>query len=143
VIWFGGAEGVFRFAINEHRNLPPKPPLLRQLSTLDGPAVYSGGALPNRLTLGPDSTALRFEYASPNFSHLFQPQFQVKLQGYDKAWSWWSDALYGDCTDLPPGDYQFMVRSRDHQGNLQLSDQLNIYIAPPWYSSPAAWVSYV
>ncbi|GAA0556755.1 ATP-binding protein [Rheinheimera aquimaris] len=143
VIWFGGAEGIFRFAINEHRNLPPKPPLLRQLSTLDGPAVYSGGALPNRLKLGPDSTALRFEYASPNFSHLFQPQFQVKLQGYDKDWSLWSNELYRDYTNLAPGDYQFMVRSRDHQGNLQLSDQLNIYIAPPWYFSTAAWAGYV
>lgn len=143
VIWFGGAEGVFRFAINEHRNLPPKPPLLRQLRVLDGPAVFSGGALPERLKLGPDSTALRFEYASPNFSHLFQPQFQVKLQGHDKEWSQWSNELYRDYTNLAPGDYQFMVRSRDHQGNLQLSNQLNIYITPPWYSSNLAWAAYV
>ncbi|HSG53610.1 MAG TPA: hybrid sensor histidine kinase/response regulator, partial [Rheinheimera sp.] len=31
VLWFGGAEGIFRFALDEHRSLPPKPPQIRQL----------------------------------------------------------------------------------------------------------------
>lgn len=143
VVWFGGAEGIFRFAITEHRNLPPRLPLIRQLRALDGDVFYRGGALPARLKLDAASTGLRFEYASPNFSHLFLPQFQVKLQGHDKNWSGWSNELYRDYTNLPAGDYQFMVRSLDYQGNLQLSAPLNIYIAPPWYASPLAWLLYL
>ncbi|WP_051219874.1 ATP-binding protein [Rheinheimera baltica] len=143
VIWFGGAEGLFRFALDEHRNMPPKPPLLRQLRTLDGSTFYHGGALPKQLKLNANSNALRFEYASPNFSHLFQPQFQLKLQGHDKAWSGWSNELYRDYTNLAPGDYHFMVRSRDHQGNLQLSEQLSFHIAAPWYASTVAWIGYI
>ncbi|SEI13276.1 Signal transduction histidine kinase [Rheinheimera pacifica] len=142
VVWFGGAEGIFRFAITEHRNLPPRLPLVRQLRTLDGNIFYSGGTLPARLKLDAASTGLRFEYASPNFSHLFLPQFQVKLQGHDKNWSGWSNELYRDYTNLPAGDYQFMVRSLDYQGNLQLSAPLNINIAHPWYASPLAWLLY-
>ncbi|WP_349814170.1 hybrid sensor histidine kinase/response regulator [Rheinheimera oceanensis] len=142
VVWFGGAEGIFRFAITEHRNLPPRLPLIRQLRTLDGNVFYSGGALPAQLKLDAASTGLRFEYASPNFSHLFLPQFQVKLQGHDKNWSGWSNELYRDYTNLPAGDYQFMVRSLDYQGNLQLSAPLNINIAHPWYASPLAWLLY-
>ncbi|MDR6985459.1 signal transduction histidine kinase/CheY-like chemotaxis protein/ligand-binding sensor domain-containing protein [Rheinheimera pacifica] len=142
VVWFGGAEGIFRFAITEHRNLPPRLPLVRQLRTLEGNIFYSGGALPARLKLDAASTGLRFEYASPNFSHLFLPQFQVKLQGHDKNWSGWSNELYRDYTNLPAGDYQFMVRSLDYQGNLQLSAPLNINIAHPWYASPLAWLLY-
>ncbi len=143
VIWFGGAEGIFRFALKDHRNLPPKPPQLRQLRSLEGQLFYTGGTLPAQLKLAAHNTALRFEYASPNFSHLFLPQFQVKLQGHDKNWSGWSNELYRDYTNLPGGDYQFMVRSRDHQGGLQLSRPLNIHIAYPWYASTTAWISYV
>jgi len=143
VVWFGGAEGIFRFAIDEHSNLPPKLPLVRQLRTLDGEIFYNGGTVPQRLQLDAGSTALRFDYASPNFSHLFLPQFQVKLQGHDKTWSGWSNELYRDYTNLPGGDYQFMVRSRDHQGDSQLSAALNIHIAQPWYAGTAAWLSYI
>lgn len=143
VIWFGGAEGVFRFSLNEHHDLPPKPPLLRQLRSIDGAALYSGGAIPEQLQLNADNNSLRFEYASPNFSHLFQPQFQVKLRGHDDNWSGWSNELYRDYTNLAGGEYQFMVRSRDHQGNLQLSGQLNVHIASPWYLSTSALIIYV
>jgi signal transduction histidine kinase/CheY-like chemotaxis protein/ligand-binding sensor domain-containing protein len=143
VIWFGGAEGIFRFALNEHRDLPPTPPLLRQIRSLTGTTFYTGGNIPAQLALDADSTNLRFDYASPNFSHLFQPQFQVKLQGHDKNWSGWSNELYRDYTNLPGGEYQFMVRSRDHDGNLLFSRPLNIYIAHPWYASSMAWLSYI
>ncbi|MDX1392504.1 MAG: response regulator, partial [Rheinheimera sp.] len=143
VIWFGGAEGIFRFALNEHRNLPPSPPLLRQLRSLGGTAFYTGGAIPTQLALNANSTDLRFEYASPNFSHLFQSEFQVKLQGHDQSWSGWSNELYRDYTNLTGGDYQFIVRSRDHQGNLLFSRPINIQIAHPWYASPLAWLSYL
>jgi signal transduction histidine kinase/CheY-like chemotaxis protein/ligand-binding sensor domain-containing protein len=143
VIWFGGAEGIFRFAINEHRHLPPKLPLIRQLRTANDKVLYSGGSIPPRLQLDAGSTALRFDYASPNYSHLFLPQFQVKLLGHDKTWSGWSNELYRDYTNLPGGDYQFMVRSRDHLGESQLSAALNIHIAHPWYAGTAAWLSYI
>nr|WP_205312577.1 ATP-binding protein [Rheinheimera maricola] len=142
VIWFGGAEGIFRFAITEHRSLAPRPPLVRQLRELSGETFYHGGALPTRLKLDAQSTALRFEYASPNFSHLLSAQFQVKLQGHDSNWSGWSNEQYRDYTNLPSGDYQFIVRSRDHEGKLQLSSPLNIHIASPWYNGMLAWTLY-
>ncbi|GAB59463.1 hybrid sensor histidine kinase/response regulator [Rheinheimera nanhaiensis] len=143
VIWFGGAEGIFRFAPAEHRQLAPKPPLLRQLRALDGRLFYQGGALPSRLTLPAADNSLRFDYASANFSHVFGMQFQVKLIGYDTQWSAWSNELYRDYTNLAAGDYQFMVRSRDQQGNEQLSTPLNIHIAHAWYASPLAYLAYL
>jgi signal transduction histidine kinase/CheY-like chemotaxis protein len=143
VIWFGGAEGIFRFAPDEHRQLVPKPPLLRQLRALDGRLFYQGGALPSRLALSAADNSLRFDYASANFSHIFAMQFQVKLVGYDSQWSPWSSELYRDYTNLAAGDYQFMVRSRDLQGNEQLSTPLHIHIAHAWYASPLAWLAYL
>ncbi len=135
VVWFGGAEGIFRFAISEHRNLPPKQPLLRRVRTSAGEVLYQGGDLPAKLQLAAAHNQLRFEYASPNYSHLFLPQFQVKLHGHDNNWSLWSSELYRDYTNLPAGDYQFMLRSRDPSGNLLLSTPLALHIPAPWYLS--------
>ncbi|GAB2911037.1 hybrid sensor histidine kinase/response regulator [Rheinheimera gaetbuli] len=143
VVWFGGAEGIFRFAISEHRNLPPKQPLLRQVRALAGEVFYHGGDLPSKLALSAGQNQLRFDYASPNYSHLFLPQFQVKLHGHDDDWSAWNDELYRDYTNLPAGDYQFMLRSRDHLGNLVLSAPLAVQIPAPWYLSAAMILLYI
>src|SRR5690606_19830987 len=70
IIWLGGAEGVFRFAINEHRNLAAKQPLLRRVRALNGTVFYHGGDVPTQLDLPSEHNQLRFEYASPNYSHL-------------------------------------------------------------------------
>ena len=142
VVWFGGAEGIFRFAISEHRNLVPKPPLLRRVRALTGDVFYHGGDLPSKLALSARQNQLRFDYASPNYSHLFLPQFQVRLQGHDDDWSAWNDELYRDYTNLPAGDYQFMLRSRDHLGNLVLSAPLAVQIPAPWYLSAAMLLVY-
>ena len=142
VVWFGGAEGIFRFAGSEHRNLAPKQPLLRRVRALTGDVFYHGGDLPAKLALNAGQNQLRFEYASPNYSHLFLPQFQVKLQGHDDDWSGWNNEMYRDYTNLPAGDYQFMLRSRDHAGNQLLSAPLTIQIPAPWYLSSAMLLLY-
>ena len=143
IAWLGGAEGIFRFAINEHRNLPAKQPLLRRVRALHGTVFYQGGDLPNRLDLPSEQNQLRFEYASPNYSHLQIAQFQVKLQGLDDDWSDWSEELYRDYTNLPYGHYQFLLRSRDQQGNLLYATPLQLHIATPWYASTTLWLIYV
>ena len=142
VVWFGGAEGIFRFALAQQRDLLPKQPLIRRVRTLEGEVFYQGGRLPDRIELSAEQNQLRFDYASPNYSHLFLPQFQVKLQGLDQSWSAWSNELYRDYTNLPPGDYQFLLRSRDQQGNLLLAEPIHLHIAAPWYATVPLLVLY-
>lgn len=142
IVWLGGAEGVFRFAINEHRNLPAKQPLLRRVRALNGTVFYQGGDVPSRLDLPSEHNQLRFDYASPNYSHLQIAQFQVKLQGHDNDWSDWSEELYRDYTNLPSGHYQFLLRSRDQQGNLLYATPLHLHIATPWYASTTLLLIY-
>ncbi|CAM3909933.1 hybrid sensor histidine kinase/response regulator [Rheinheimera salexigens] len=145
-IWFGGAEGVFRFASEEHQTITTKAPLIRQLRQIgDANVLFSGTAMSTQqeLALAPNVNSLRFVYASPNYSHLFTPQFQVKLEGYDKDWSEFSTELYRDYTNLPSGDYQFMLRSRDNQNELYLSQPLQFSITKAWYLTSYALFSYL
>lgn len=143
IIWFGGAEGIFRFAANEHRVLSPRPPLIRRLRTLDDNLLYAGETLSDTLKLDADIRSVRFDYASPNYSHLFADEFQVKLTGFDSDWSAWSTERYRDYTNLRSGDYTFEVRSKDAQGNLLTSEPLNFTIGKPWFVSWWAWLVYL
>lgn len=143
-IWFGGAEGVFRFASDEHQVISTQAPKIRQLRQLNnGQLLFTGGTIPEQLILAPTANSLRFSYASPNYSHIFTQKFQVKLVGYDTDWSEPSQELYRDYTNLPSGDYQFLLRSVDNQNQLYYAQPLQFSIPQAWYLTGYALVSYL
>jgi len=135
LIWFGGAEGLFRFVADQFQAQQPKPPLLRQLSSSDGTRIYDGGPLPVQLTLQPEQNNLRFSYSSPNFDHLQAEQLQVRLFGHDENWSNWSQEPYRDYTNLSAGEYRFEIRARNAAGQISSADALHFKILAPWYQS--------
>lgn len=135
LIWFGGAEGLFRFVADQFQAQQPKPPLLRQLSRSDGTRIYDGGPLPVQLTLQPEQNNLRFSYSSPNFDHLQAEQLQVRLFGHDENWSNWSQEPYRDYTNLSAGEYRFEIRARNAAGQISSADALHFKILAPWYQS--------
>lgn len=135
LIWFGGAEGLFRFVADQFQAQQPKPPLLRQLSSSDGTRIYDGGPLPVQLTLQPEQNNLRFSYSSPNFDHLQAEQLQVRLFGHDENWSNWSQEPYRDYTNLSAGEYRFEIRARNAAGQISSADALYFKILAPWYQS--------
>ncbi|WNO61943.1 ATP-binding protein [Rheinheimera sp. MMS21-TC3] len=141
-IWFGGAEGIFRFASEEHQVITTKTPLIRQLRQLNGDLLFLGGTVPTSLILKPSSNSLRFTYTSPNYSHVFTQQFQTKLAGYDQSWSEFSSELYRDYTNLPSGNYQFLLRSRNNQNETFTAQPLTFSISTAWYLSHYALLGY-
>lgn len=141
-IWFGGAEGIFSFASEEHQVISTKVPLIRQLSQLNGEVLFQGSSVANKLVLEPTTNSLRFTYTSPNYSHVFTQQFQTKLAGYDDNWSDFSSELYRDYTNLPSGNYQFLLRSRNNQNDILTAQPLSFSISKAWYFSYYAILAY-
>lgn len=133
LVWFGGAEGVFRFASNQFQSAIPKPPLLRQVVTSDGTIVFEGGHLPESLTLAAEQNNLRFNFTSPNYNKLDPELLQVRLFGHDKKWLDWHHENYRDFTNLDSGDYRFEIRSRNAAGHLSNAAPFHFRISRPWY----------
>ncbi|MBU2428826.1 MAG: response regulator [Gammaproteobacteria bacterium] len=144
VIWFGGAEGIFRFATAQKPKAPlPSqqfPPLIRRVE-------YQGEALaqlPGRpLKLSASQNSLRLEYSVPRFGHLDTLLFRVKLSGFESEWSRWSNETYRDYTNLPAGRYQFELQYKNAFGEISSAVPFQLHIVGPWYLSWWAIVSYL
>jgi len=143
LVWFGGAEGVFRFASDQFQLSIPKPPLLNQVTTSDGTPIYTGGSLRHQLQLKAEQNNLRFSFSSPNYNKLEPTELQVRLFGHDKQWSDWHHEHYRDYTNLNSGDYRFEIRSRDATGHINSAMPLNFRILRPWYLQYWAFTGYV
>lgn len=91
-----------------------------------------------------DKSVLEFEFLLPNYNDDKLNKYTYKLNGFDKHWnklSEYNQALY---RNLPPGNYELVVKGGNgagvwgtHQTTLQLT------ITPPFYSSIYAWILYV
>jgi ligand-binding sensor domain-containing protein/DNA-binding CsgD family transcriptional regulator len=86
--------------------------------------------------------AFRFMYSSPIFDNPGNIEYSYKLVGFTESWSSWSSSVTSEYTNLPEGDFIFMVKARNQLGVESLSDQLEFSVLPPWYKTFFAYLIY-
>jgi class 3 adenylate cyclase/predicted metal-dependent HD superfamily phosphohydrolase len=85
---------------------------------------------------------IRFNFSAPKFDMLNNTKYQVKLDGFDKNWSEWTDKNFKEYTSLYEGKYTFRVRAMDSFGNISNEASLTFEITPPFYRTWLAFVIY-
>ncbi len=77
--------------------------------------------------------SLHFEFSSPLYEQQPNIEYSCFLKGYDNKWSEWNSRTERDYLFLPPGTYQFMIRSRNNLGSESQAYIYSVSILPPWY----------
>lgn len=86
--------------------------------------------------------SFHFEYSATinrNKENIF---YSCYLEGFDEQWSALDKKTEKDYTNLPAGNYTFMVKTRDNLGNESPIATYEFDILPPWYQSIVAYVIY-
>lgn len=86
--------------------------------------------------------AFRFLYSSPTYDNPGNIEYSYRLVGFTENWSAWSTAFTNEYTNLPEGDFVFMVKARNQLGIESLTDQIEFSVLPPWYKSSFAYLAY-
>lgn len=87
--------------------------------------------------------AFRFNYSSPTYDNQGNIEYSHKLTGFSETWSEWSTSYSNDYTNLPEGDYVFMVKARNQLNDESLTDQVEFIVLPPWYRTSLAYLIYM
>lgn len=87
--------------------------------------------------------SLHFEFSSTLFEQLNNIQFSYKLDGFDKEWLPWTDKSEKDYTNLPPGEYTFLVKARNNLGSESAPISYSFKVLPAWYQSYWTYFAYV
>lgn len=138
ITWFGTVEGVYRF----DGNAPVEGGLsesvqIRRVVTLEGDSLlYAGAGAPLQdIRIPFTQNSVQFTYALPVFEPYPPTEYQVRLDGFDRTWSGWSQTTTRDYTNLKAGTYVFRVRGRDAYGRVSKEGTFRIRILPPWYQT--------
>lgn len=86
--------------------------------------------------------SFHFEYSSTNSNNKANTFYSCYLKGFDEKWSGLDKKTEKDYTNLPAGNYVFMVKTQDNLGNESPVSTYEFTILPPWYQSIVAYLLY-
>ncbi len=141
-IWMGTSKGIVRF-MRKHSEYTPVLPVVKIEDVrlflketnwskyCDSVDRYSG--LPVNLELGYKKNYLTFYYKAISISGSSDIKYSVMLKGVDENWSSASSQTYITYTNLPYGEYTFMVRASIRENKWSSPATFSFVINKPYY----------
>ncbi len=126
-LWFATSGGAV-VANPEHlpRNTVP-PILFAQAITADG-RYYDAGS---PLTLGVRPHKVQIAYVGLNLSSPDRVRYCYQLEGEDTGWQEVGTEQVASYTDLPPGNYRFLIHAQNSDGVWSASSVIATFSIPP------------
>lgn len=133
ITWFMGSAAIIRYDTNQASNAKQTiPPIIRRV-VVGEDERFGGTGQATALEVAHGTDAVQFAYAAPGAAAA--PRYRTQLAGFDTDWSRWTSETSREYTNLPPGDYRFMVEA-EGRGETTLA----LTVLPPWYRT---WWAYL
>lgn len=96
-----------------------------------------------QIVLDYDESNISFDVALLNYSTVESNQYYYRMDPIDKGWIKAATNQNISYAKLPPGEYTFRVRASVSDGEGEFAERsLAIFILPPWWLSPWAYIFY-
>lgn len=153
-LYFGGINGFNAFEPGQFTDNPYLPSVyvtdisfpnlndeqeMKRLLQLDKPFYKA-----DRIQLPYRNNSFTLRFVALSYEDPLKNRYTYILKGIDKEWISNSTGNTASYTNLPPGEYEFVVRgsNNDHRWNEKPSS-LRIVITPPWWRTMIAYIIYV
>ncbi len=144
-ILFGAKEGFIHFNADQPAAPGPFKVHLRKVTnSVSRETLFGGNPHPEAaaLILPYARNALNFSYSATFFEKPEKTVFQYFLKGFDRNWSEWTPRTDKEYTNLPEGEYTFLVRARNLYGTRSEAVAYRFTVLPPWYRAGWAFLLY-
>lgn len=132
--YFGSVEGlVFADDVPLHHKSLYKDVSLGRLDVAEGRSINLGSNSEGEVTLNSNENYFTIHYTVPEYGAPRALHFSYYLKGMETTWNEMTDRREANYTNVPPGTYEFMVRSTDLAGRWTHTSVLRITVLPPWY----------
>ena len=132
--YFGSVEGlVFADDVPLHHKSLYKDVSLGRLDVTEGRSINLGSNSEGEVTLNSNENYFTIHYTVPEYGAPRALHFSYYLKGMETTWNEMTDRREANYTNVPPGTYEFMVRSTDLTGRWTRTSVLRITVLPPWY----------
>lgn len=148
-IFIGASKGLIHLNYKRYQEIISKPDVLLSLVNVirhdEQDRILYGGYLHADMAppqLHYKDNSFHFAFSSTLFDQQDNVEYSYMLKGFDHAWSSWNPRSEKDYTNLPAGDYVFMVKSRNRNGNESETVSYPFNIRPAWYNNIWSYLVY-
>ncbi|MCK5823134.1 MAG: SpoIIE family protein phosphatase, partial [Bacteroidales bacterium] len=164
IIWIGSiGEELYRYDNNVKQNYHiPYRTLIREVKIASDSTIFYGNYYNDSIKKGkyfvkqsfkqPASlipiiehkyNSINFSFSSTFYENSKPRKYKYKLIGFDKKWSSWEEQTEKEYTNLPSGEYNFLVKSQNYYGVESCQASFKFIVLPPWYQTIYAYIFYV
>ncbi|MDZ7763857.1 MAG: SpoIIE family protein phosphatase [Melioribacteraceae bacterium] len=149
-IFFGSFNGLTAFFPSTENTSPPIP-IISNITISDVSLFDKTSQLKlddsiyelDELNLSYAQNDVSFDFASLHYSRPSKNRVSYRLEGFNDHWIF-TDKNFASFTNLEPGEYTLRIKALSGFGVPGIEERtLAITIAPPWYRTTAAYISYV
>ncbi|MBA2613614.1 MAG: SpoIIE family protein phosphatase [Bacteroidetes bacterium] len=137
-MYFGGSKGynIFRPTFIKDNLNSPSSFIIGYKRGGKDVAVDSFIAYKKYLKLSWRENYFQFELAALDYTDPAKNKFKYKLEGYDNDWSAPTNVRYVSYTELPGGEYKFLVKSTNNDGVWnEIPFEISIEVVPPFWKT--------
>lgn len=136
-IWCPSLVGALRLDIERVQQLPEAPtPVIRQVRAAGRGWASLDQADGATLTLPPEARDLEIDFSGLYFRYPEGVRYRVRLAGYDEAWQDIGTRRTAFYTNLPPGNYRFLVHARNEAGvESDIPANVTLHLEPRYYQT--------
>lgn len=106
-------------------------------------SLINGGLNLEKDILKYKDNELRFTYAAASYDAPEKTEYRVKLSGFEDNWGRWTSEPFKDYTNIPEGDYSYIVQAKNVYGIVSESKPFSFTVLPPWYRTWWAYLMYL
>jgi DNA-binding CsgD family transcriptional regulator len=153
---FAGKEGFIHYAANKSHDISQEfSTLIRKVQCItgsdstifDGNYILNGQIVENQTEnyiqeLAYKNNDIRFTYSAPYYEGISDLRYRFFLRNFDKDWSDWNLKTEKEYTNLPEGEYEFMVMAQNTYMKQSKLATYKFRILSPWYRTYAAFAIY-
>jgi len=118
-LWFGTIRGAVKYTAKEDRTITIQPQIHItniKLFTREGDISNHSPHLNKKLEIPYNSNRLTVEYIGISLMAPEQVKYSTKLEGFDQNWSLPGNIPFATYSNLPAGDYTFIVKACNRWG---------------------------
>ena len=135
-LWFPTMKGMVKInpaiLIREHS---PAQALVERILSKESPV-----AIRDPITIPPGRKQLEFQFSSPKFDSPENLRFKYLLEGFDQQWITAGNRRNAYYTNVPPGEYHFLVKACVEENCSANSPPVNVVLLPSFYETKRFFV---
>lgn len=162
-LWVNDNKGLYKFDLNRKYDYGiPFHSIIRKVTAGKNSVLFKGNYFDEINKLNENGFSISFDqpellkpnidYKNNSITFLYTAAYYIEsddllfkyiLKGFDEDWSDWTKESKKEYTNLPEGEYSFIVKTKNIYGSISNSAQYEFKILSPWYRTIYAYFGYL